>query len=87
MAQEPDRAELSALSVTVYVFTPQSRLRPFVESTTSVGAVNKEVAVRPSLTLTEAVSKVIVEIVVVLQGFDTTMVKGTAAAVNEVVEP
>ena len=56
-------------------------------STPSPGTENSEVAVAPSATLMEVGLKVIPVMVVVLHGFETSIVIDTPAGVKLVVEP
>ena len=56
-------------------------------STVSVGTVNSEVAVDPSVTVIEEGLNVIALTVAVTHGLDTSIVIATSLGVNEVVEP
>ena len=66
---------------------PQSPVIPVEVSTASVGTVNSEVAVEPSVTEIELGLKVIEPNEVVLQGLVTSIVMVTSLGENEVVAP
>ena len=77
----------SALSATAYTLVPQRSERPFAVSTPSPGISNSAVAVDPSYTEIVVGLKVIPVIVVVLHGFETSIVIDVAVGVNDVVAP